>query len=169
MNNKEKKILKFLVLIFVIVLLLALVLFLNKDSIIRKGKFIAPPMDITAIKGMPENVDSIFTYQEVLIKDDYVVYLSATPQVKDNILTIYFTSSKKNNSLLKIKIFDKNGKVLAETGLIEPDSYIKELNINRKLEDKEAISIKVMSYEKETLYSNGSFKLNVFVNSVSIN
>ena len=41
--------------------------------------------------------------------------------------------------------------------------------MNRELKDGDGITIKVMSYVKETYYSNGSFNLNVFVHKESSN
>jgi len=163
MNRKEKKIIKIFAIIFILVSVIALIIFINKDKIVRKNKFVAPIMDITAVVGSPIEVDDDLKYQEVSIKDNYVVELCATPRINNNKLTIYFTSSKKNKDLLKIRILDKDNNMLGESGLIEPNSYIKEIELNKELEDNELISIKVMSYEKDTYYSNGSFKLNIFV------
>lgn len=166
MNREEKRIIKIFAIIFILVSIIVFVLFINKDNIVRKKKFVAPVMDENAVVGSPLDVDADLSYQEMSIKDDYVVYLCATPVINDNKLIIYFTSSDRNKDLLKIRIFDKDNYLLGESYLIEPNSYIKEIELNRKLEDNELISIKVMSYEKGTYYSNGSFKLNVFVKNI---
>ena len=163
MTKHEKRIIIILLAFFSIIFFVLFALLFNKDNIVRRGKFVAPKMDATAVEGNPEGIDKQFTYQEMLIKEDYVVGLCATPKVERNILTIYFTSNINNKNLLKVRIFDKNGVILGESGLIKPNSYIKDIELNRYLEDNESISIKVMSYEKDTYYSNGSFKLNVFV------
>lgn len=166
MNRKEKKIIKILSILFIAVFSATSVILINKDKIVRKNKFVAPPMDMNAVAGSPSDIDDNLTYQEISVKDEYTVYLCATPKTNNNKLTIYFTSSKKNKDLLKIRILDENNSLLGESNLIEPNSYIKEIGINRELEDNELITIKVMSYEKDTYYSNGSFKLNVFVKKV---
>lgn len=163
MTKYEKLIIKIHLVLFSIMLIFLIVLFFNKDNIVRKAKFSAPALDVTAVVGEPDGIDKELTYQKMLIKEDYVVNLCATPKITKNVLTVYFTSSVKNNNLLKIRILDKNNVILGESGLIKPNSYIKDIQLNRNLEDNEQISIKVMSYEKENYYSGGSFKLNVSV------
>ena len=163
MNKRERKIITVFIVVFVIICISTLILFINKGNIVRKVDFDKPTIETNFIKGIPDNIDSSLTYKEMAVKDDYIVYLCSTPKVNKNMLTIYFTSSEKNKDLLKIKIFDKDEKVLSESGLINPNSYIKEIKLNRELLNNEMVTIKVMSYEKETYYSNGSFKLNVFV------
>lgn len=163
MSKCEKIIIRILLVLFSIMFAFCLVLLFNKDNVVRKSKFVVPHLDASAVSGEPEEVNKELTYQKILIKEDYIVYLCATPKINKNILTIYFTSSVKNNKLLKIRIFDNNDVILGESGLIKPNSYIKDIKLNRNLKDKEYISIKVMSYENETYYSGGSFKLNIFV------
>lgn len=163
MDKNQKIIIITSIIIFIVLSISVIVLYLNKDKIKRKAEFVKPEFETSSIKGKPEDVDETLSYQEMSIKDDFVVYICATPREENNKLTLYFTSSEKNVSLLKIRIFDANNNLLGESGLIEPNSYIKEINLNRSLNENEGISIKVMSYQKETYYSNGSFKLNVFV------
>lgn len=163
MDKNQKKIIISSIIVFIILFICVIVLYLNKDKIKKKAEFVVPEFETSSVKGKPEGVDESLSYQEMSIKEDYIVYICATPREENNKLTLYFTSSEKNVSLLKIRVFDSNNNLLGESGLIEPNSYIKEINLNRSLNDNEGISIKVMSYQKETYYSNGSFKLNVFV------
>lgn len=163
MDREQKTILTVVASVVVILTVVAVVLFLNKDNIKRRAPFVAPPFEQTAISGMPQDIDESLTYKEVAIKEDYIVHLCATPKEEKGILTLYFTSSDKNVDLLKIRVFDNYKNLLGESGLIKPNSYIKNITLNRSLEENEVISIKVMSYQKETYYSNGSFKLNLFV------
>ena len=149
--------------VFIIFLIGRVVLFLNKDKIKRKVKFEAPAYETSAIEGKPENVDEALTYKEVSVKEDYIVYVCATPKEENGVLTLYFTSSEKNVDLFKIRVFDMNDNLLGESGLINPNSYIKDVTLNRNLAENEEIKIKVMSYEKETYYSKGSINLNIFV------
>ena len=163
MDREQKTILTVVASIVLILTVVAVVLFLNKDNIKRRAPFVAPPFEQTAISGMPQDIDESLTYKEVAIKEDYIIHLCATPKEQNGVLTLYFTSSDKNADLLKIRVFDSDNNLLGESGLIEPNSYIKDITLNRSLEDKEGVAIKVMSYQKESYYSNGSFKLNLFV------
>lgn len=163
MDKVEKKIIISSIIVFIVILIGVIVLFLNKDKIKKKTEFVVPQLENSSIKGKPEDVDETLSYQEMSIKEDYVVYICATPKEENGKLILYFTSSEKNVSLLKIRVFDSDNKLIGESGLIEPNSYIKEITLNRNLNKNEGISIKVMSYQKDTYYSNGSFKLNVFI------
>ena len=140
-----------------------IVLFLNKNKITKQSEFVAPEFETSSIDGEPENIDETLTYQEMCIKEDYIVFMSATPKEENGKLTLYFTSSEKNADLLKVRIFDADNNLIGESGLLKPNSYVKDIVVNRSLEDNERISVKVMSYKKDTFYSNGSFKLNIIV------
>ena len=168
MDKEQKTILKIVATIVIILTVMVTILFLNKDNIVRKAPFVAPPFEQTAIDGMPQNIDESLTYKEIAVKEDYIVYLCATPKEENGVLTLYFTSSEKNVDLLKIRVFDNDKNLLGESGLIAPNSYIKNITLNRSLEENEGIFIKVMSYQKETNYSNGSFRLKVFANKNSV-
>ena len=163
MDKNQKKIIISLIILFIILFLGSIVLFLNKDRITKKAEFIVPEFEMSSVEGKPEIVDERLSYQEMSIKEDYIVYICMTPKEENGKLTLYFTSSEKNIDLLKVRIFDSNNNMIGESGLLEPNSYVKDIILNRNLNDNEGISIKVMSYKKDTYYSNGSFKLNVFV------
>lgn len=162
MDKSQKIIIISLIIILIFFFLGVIALFLNKNKITKKNEFVVPEFEISSIDGKPENVDAILTYQEMKLKEDYIVSMCATPKEENCKLTLYFTSSEKNVDLLKAKVFDSNNNLIGESGLLEPNSYVKDIILNRNLVDNEGISIKVMSYEKETYYSKGSFKLNVF-------
>lgn len=164
MDKSQKTIITISIIILILFFLGAMALFLNKNKITKKTEFVVPEFETSIIEGKPENVDETLTYQEMKLKEDYIVSMCATPREENGKLTLYFTSSEKNVDLLKVRIFDLNDNLIGESGLLKPNSFVKEIVLNRSLEDKEGISVKVMSYEKDTYYSKGSFKLNVFVN-----
>lgn len=163
MDKSQKTIITISIIILILFFLGAMALFLNKNKITKKTEFVVPEFETSSIEGKPENVEETLTYQEMKLKEDYIVFMSATPREENGKLTLYFTSSEKNVDLLKVRIFDSNNNLIGESGLLKPNSFVKDIVLNRSLEDKEGISVKVMSYEKDTYYSKGSFKLNVFV------
>ena len=126
-----------------------------------KTKFIKPPFDKNSIKGFPE-VSNNLGYQEFQVGESYVVFLCGKVYKTNNKLTLYFTSIKENDVYVKLKIY-KNDKEIAETGLIKPGEYIKEVNLNKRVKKGDEIVIKVMSYEKDTYYSMGVVTLNTTV------
>ena len=163
MDKNQKIIIISLIILFLVFFAGVIVLFFYKDKIIKKSEFIVPNFESSSIEGKPEDVDDSLSYQEIHIKDDYVVSICATPKEENRKLILYFTSSEKNASLLKIKIYDTNNNLIGESGLLNPNSYVRAVLLNRNLMENEGICVKVMSYEKDTYYSNGSFKLNLFV------
>ena len=163
MDKSQKIIILSSIIILIFFFLGVIALFLNKDKITKKTEFVVPEFETSSIDGKPENVDEAFSYQEMQLKEDYIVSMCATPREENGKLTLYFTSSEKNVDLFKVKIFDSNNNLIGESGLLKPNSYVRDIILNRNLEDNEGISVKVMSYEKDTYYSKGSFKLNVFV------
>ena len=162
MDKQQKLIIKIALIIVSIICIISITIFLNKDKL-KKGQFIIPEIEQNAIAGKPNFIAKDLMYTEAKVNDNYIVYLCAAPKTKENILTLFFTSVKTNTELIKIKILDSKNNVLGESGLLKPDSYLKDIELNRKLEDKEKITIKVMGYEKDTYYSQGSIKLDIFV------
>lgn len=168
LDKEQKRIIKVLTAVVSIVCLISVIIFFNKDNFIQKGEFIVPPKEVNAINGKPtDNIDDCM-YEEAKVRDDYRVYLCALPTIKDNKLNIYFTSVDTNKGLMKIKVLDSKSNTIGESGLIEPNSYIKEVSLNKELKDKEKITIRVMNYEKDTFYSLGEIKLDLFVSNRKI-
>ncbi len=163
MTKNQKLALKITILvILVFIIIFFLFLFIKNPSVI-KGEFIPPKMDDNYIIGKPVGVSKECIYQEAKVNDEYIVYLCASPLFENNKLNLYFTSSKNNKGLIKIKILDLNNKIIGESGLIEPDSYLKDIYISKKLINNERITVRIMHYEKKTYYSLGELKLDLLV------
>lgn len=166
MDKEQKFIIKITTIIVIIICIISIVIFFNKNSFTKVGKFVIPEMEKNAISGRPSDVANELMYQEVKVNDNYIVYLCAIPTYKNNKLTIYFTSVETNSGLMKIKVLDSHNNIIGESGLINPNSYVKEIKLNRELLNKEKITIKVMHYEKDTYYSLGNIKLDLLVNKM---
>ena len=65
----------------------------------------------------------------------------------------------ENESYLKLRVFDEQGEIIAETGLIKPGEYLQTIQFSRAVQDDEPLSIKVMGYEPETYLSSGAVSL----------
>lgn len=146
-----------------VLVIVAAVLFFTRDSLVRRGNFEAPPLETNAVAGTPGDLDESLSYQQMAVKEDYVVYLCATPKAEGDRLTLYFTCAPENTDLMKIRVFDEAGELLGESGLLTPGTYLPEVALSRALASGEMISIQVMAYEPETYYSGGSIRLNVYV------
>jgi len=165
LDQEQKLIIKILIVIVSIACIILLIINANIKNI-KKGQFIIPEMEQNVVEGKPTDIPKEYMYQEAKVNDDYIVYLCAIPTFKDNKLTLYFTSSEVNKGLIKIKILDSQKNIIGESGLINPNSYIKDIELSKDLDDKEMITIKVMNYEKETYYSLGSIRLTVPVRRI---
>jgi hypothetical protein len=50
----------------------------------------------------------------------------------------------------------EDGTVLGSTGILKPDQYVKTIKLSSVPEETETITLKILSYEPETYYSEGS-------------
>lgn len=166
LDKEQQMIIKILIVIVSIICISFIIILFNKDKFVKKSQFVIPELEQNSITGKPSSASKKCMYKEAKVNDEYIVYLCAIPTFKDNILTIYFTSDEVNKGLIKIKVLDSDNNVIGESGLINPNSYIKNIKLNKELKNKERITIKVMHYEKETYYSLGGIKLDLFVRKI---
>ena len=166
LDRQQKTIIKVLFIIVLIICAVSLVLFFNRGGFARKGDFVVPPKEQNAVRGVPRDYPKECLYQEAKVTDDYIIYLCAAPAIKDNQLSIYFTSVKTNKGLMRIKVLDQKNNEIGNSGLIEPNSYIKEVALNKEFKARDKITIRVMNYEKDTYYSLGEIKLDLFIREV---
>lgn len=132
-----------------------------------KGEFIPPEFDPAAVVGTPE-VDKSLAYEEVYAEGmAYRLSVCCVPTADEYALTVYFTSPESNEKYLKLRVLDKNGKTLGETGLLRPGEYVEQVTLSKKLSPGTKIKLKVMSYEPEDYTSAGSIGLNTEVGGTS--
>ena len=60
---------------------------------------------------------------------------------------------------MKLRIFDDKGNVIAETGLIKPNEYLKTVSFDTIPNNNSKIVMKIMTYEPNTYYSGGAVSL----------
>ncbi len=122
--------------------------------------FVPPPFDKNALDGTP-HVPEELGWSEV-----YKTGMSFRASVCGEIILendkaeIYFTNPPENTLWLKLRILNKNGDVLGETGLIKPGQYLPEITFDTLPKNGENIVLKLMSYQPETYYSGGSVTMN---------
>lgn len=127
------------------------------------GEFTPPAFDENAKVGVPTVADTM-GYTE-LYKEGmtYKVSLCGVPSAGDGALTVFFTSPETNEKYLKLRVFDSEGNVLGDTGIIRPGEYVEEVKLTESLSSGDSIKLKIMGYEPETYESAGSVTLNVTV------
>lgn len=125
------------------------------------AEFTPPPFEEKAVQGVP-NVPDGLGWNEV---DAQVYKASICGEViiEDNTSDIWLTNPDSNTVWLKLRILDSDGNILGETGIIKPGEYVQSVEFDTIPEDGETIGLKLMAYEPETYYSEGSATLNTTV------
>lgn len=168
------KILVCAVIIAAIVFVTMIAVILNREEPVVKAPFVAPEFDSEAIEGLPDITDPESEkyredygkpypeeYQERLT---FSTLLCGKVTIVDGKADVYFTNPEENTLWMKLRVFDANNNVIAETGLIKPNEYIKTITFDTIPENGTEIKMKIMTYEPDTYYSGGSVSLNTVAN-----
>ena len=128
------------------------------------GEFVPPAFDSGATEGTP-TVPEGMGYSE-LYRDGMTFKASVcgVVDIVDGKADIYFTNSAENTLWMKIRIFDESGKIIAESGLIKPNEYVKTVTFNTVPADGSKIRMKIMTYEPDTYYSGGAVSMTTVAN-----
>ena len=121
------------------------------------GKFTPPPFEENAEPGAPEIDDERFKMFD--FAGVYSAGLIGEPEARNGIVDIYFTSAETNTVWLKCKILSEDGKLLAETGVLKPGTYVKSVTLQKEIKSDTPIKYRVISYTPETYYSEGSVNI----------
>lgn len=126
-------------------------------------EFTPPAFDTAAVAGVLKETDELKglgwskLHQEGM---SYAVYICGGILINEqNQADLWFYNIPENESWLKLRIFDAQGQVIAETGLIKPGEYLQTVQFTRAVADDEDLAIKVMGYEPETYLSTGAVSL----------
>ncbi len=127
------------------------------------AKFVPPNFDENAISGKPivsEELGWNVIYQDGM---EYKSAICGNIIINDNTADVYFWNDSENSAWLKLRVYDLNGKIVAETGIIKPNNYIEEIAFTEPIANGDKLKLKIMAYEPETYYSKGSVVLNTTV------
>lgn len=125
--------------------------------------FTPPPFDPAAMSGTPA-VDSALGWSEIYQDGmGFRAYVCGNVIAEDDTADVYFTNCEGFNVWLKLRIFDDNGNILGETGLIRPGEYVKSVILTADVRDGQNIKLKIMAYEPDTYYSAGAVMLNTVI------
>lgn len=126
--------------------------------------FTPPPFEAAAAAGTPQ-VPETLGWGE-LDAQAFRFCVCGKVVVQDGAADIWLTNPESNAVWLKARILDENGAALGETGLIRPGEYVQTVRLHAAPEDGTGIGIKVMAYQPETYFSEGSATLNTTVKVV---
>lgn len=135
---------------------------LNETAPRETLKFVPPSFSEDFEYGAPKVPDDkVHSYREIY-KDGmtFTSYICGEVVVENGSADVYFTNPKGNSVWMKLRVFNSNGDVIAETGLIRPNEYIKSVKFDTIPEDGEKIVMKIMTYEPYTYESAGAVPLN---------
>ena len=161
-NNALNLILIFLVFILAVAVICVgvfIVRIADFENDSETAEFIPPQFDNGAAEGMPSVPDGM-GYLEVYKEGmSFNSFICGEVNIIDGKADIYFTNPQKNTLWMKLRIFDEEGNVIAETGLIKPNEYLKTVNFDKVPTNNSKITMKIMTYEQDTYYSGGAVSL----------
>ena len=129
----------------------------------QKPEFVPPEFEGSAIVGQPTPPEEL-GYSE--LRQDgmgFGVGICGNVIVNDKNADVYFYNCDDNDVWLKLRIIDEKGNIIGETGLLKPSEYVQSVEITEQLQDDDKIKLKIMAYEPETYYSEGSVVMNTRV------
>lgn len=141
----------------VVLIILVLGIILLLININSKNKFVKPEFDKNVTE-IPEKLD--YKKNELKISEGYIVYLNPRPTIDNDYLKIDFISNKNNKIWIKVRVFDNNKKLIAESGLLKPGEYLEKVKLKGKVNTNVEITYKIMGYEMDNYLSAGSVSLN---------
>ena len=168
LKNREKKKLNRILIILVCAALVALVALITVTAIAlkpQKAPFVPPEFDSAATEGAPGITDPEsdtyrMDYQEIYKEGmTFSAFVCGEVNISDGKADVYFTNPEKNTLWMKLRVFDDKGNIVAETGLIKPNEYLKTITFDTIPDDGTKIIMKIMTYEPETYYSGGAVSL----------
>lgn len=142
-----------------IVIMIAVLLFSSGNS--EPAAFTPPPFDENAIQGVP-NVPEDLGWNELDVQA-YKVSVCGVIIPSGNIADIWLTNPESNIAWLKLRVLDSYGNILGETGLIKPGEYVQSVTLTEVPKAGSQIGLKIMAYQPDTYYSEGSATLNTTI------
>lgn len=128
----------------------------------EQAEFTPPPFETTAQSGMPNAADESWTqiYRDGM---NFSAHICCKVVLNGNSADVYFTNDDGNEVWLKLRILDEEDNILAETGLLKPNEYVRTVTFDTVPENRATIKLKIMAYEPDTYYSAGAVTLNTTV------
>lgn len=165
-DTKRKRLLAVTALLCVLSIgVMAIALVQPVDSV--DGGFVAPPFDSGAIEGVPVVGDGLgwseIETPEYKLSVCGVLVLPETTKGNGVKADVWFTNPDANEVWLKLRVLDSDGGVLGETGLLKPGEFVQSIELWSLPAEGDAVVFKVMAYQPETYYSEGSVGLKAAV------
>ena len=117
--------------------------------------FRAPEHEVLAKEGMPAITGA---YQELPIREGYVVGLCTTPVCEGKTLHLNVANKEGNTVWFLVRIY-KNEELIATSGILYQNEYLADLPCDAVLQAGNEILVKIVAYEPETYHSEGTVQI----------
>lgn len=148
-----------LAIVCAISVIFAVVMLLNTNNT-SNPQFTPPPFDDNAIEGTPAP-DSDSGYDEV-DATAYKIGICGKIMTESDKAFVYLNNLSENNVWIKARVFDTEGTVIGESGLIKQGWYLPYITLFNVPQDKK-LTVKIMAYEPDTYHSAGAVTLNAVI------
>ena len=151
------------VILFAVICLLAvigmIVALILTDSTPKRQEFVPPEFESAAEVGAPDVSDASFTK---IAADGmtFSAHVCGRVVIDGEGADVYFTNDEGNDVWLKLRVLDERGNLLAETGLLKPNEFVRTIRFTTVPQDGAVVRLKIMAYEPDAYYSAGAVTLN---------
>lgn len=162
-QNKQVTVLAAVFAVAVIIMIVALSI--PKEA--ERREFVPPEFEAAAVTGTPEVPDGLgysAPYQDGMA---YRFAVCGNVLMEGKQALVYFTNPAENDTWTKLRVYDENGNILGETGLLKPGEYVQYVELDKELTPGTPIKLKIMGYEPDTYTSAGAVVLNTQIGGVS--
>lgn len=120
--------------------------------------FKAPPFETELERA---SASDLFLRSDSLIEAGDLKFFVEGPFVEtDDSVKLTVWNSDESSTLIRVRVLDMEGKILGESGLIQPGELLKKIVLDQPI-DKSGLILTIMGYEPDTYYSAGTIKLTV--------
>ncbi len=123
----------------------------------EKQEFVPPPFDENAEKGFP-SVSEEYAFADGNI-GEHEFYICSKILSENGKAKVFFTNCEENSVWAKIRIIGESGKIIGESGLLNPGEYVEYISLKENLYKGSTVKVKVMLYEPDTYQSEGTIFL----------
>lgn len=148
-------------LVAAVIALVALLASITVNGTSLQGAFIPPEFETNSAKGIPEvPEDAIYASADI---GEFSISVCSKIGIENDNALLYFTNHDGNEAWMKVRLYDKDDNIIGESGLLRAGEYVESVQLKDISNTGDVIYIKVMCYEPETYYSEGSVILKATV------
>lgn len=125
--------------------------------------FVPPAFEDAAVEGTPSVPDHLGYGRLYRDGMGFAVQMCGNVTLDGRAATVYLTNPIENHVWIKLRVFDADGNLLGESGLLKPGEYVRSIELTQPLASGTPIKMKIMTYEPETYHSAGAITVNTAI------